>query len=140
MGKSPSFQLYASDFDMDTASWDNEEVGIYFRLLMYQWVNGGIPSDTKRLAKIVRTSHKKFQKSWEIIKFKFTEKNTNSLINKRMEKTRDGQKAYRENQKNHGLRGVKIKKEKGIYPFKKTRVPLPYPSSNPSRVEQATED
>lgn len=119
MGKSPAFQLYASDFDMDTASWNNEEVGIYFRLLMYQWVNGDIPADTKRLSKIVRISQKKFQKRWEIMKKKFIEKDINNLINPRMEKTRVAQQNYRENQKNHGLRGVEIKKEKGIYPFRK---------------------
>ena len=123
MGKSPAFQLYASDFDMDTASWDNEEVGIYFRLLMYQWVNGDIPSDTKRLAKIVRMGHKKFQKRWQIIKFKFIEKNENNFVNNRMEKTRNAQQNYREEQSKHGLNGVAIKREKGIYPFKKQGYP-----------------
>ena len=123
MGKSPAFQLYASDFDMDTASWDNEEVGIYFRLLMYQWVNGSIPADTKRLAKIVRMGHKKFQNSWQIIFLKFTKKDENNLINKKMEKVRAEQIKYRESQSEHGLRGIEAKRKKGIYPFKKTSDP-----------------
>ena len=123
MGKSPAFQLYASDFDMDTASWNNEEVGIYFRLLMYQWVNGNIPSDTKRLAKIVRMSHKKFQNSWQIIKFKFIENDSNNLINKRMEKARTEQQNYRNGQSKHGIKGVEAKKKMGIYPFKKQGYP-----------------
>lgn len=123
MGKSPAFQLYASDFDMDTASWTNEEVGIYFRLLMYQWVNGDIPSDPKRLSKIVRMGTKKFQKRWQIIKNKFTKKDEDNLVNKRMEKTRAGQQQYREEQAKHGLRGVEAKKKMGIYPFKKQGYP-----------------
>lgn len=112
MGKSPAFQLYASDFDMDTASWNNEEVGIYFRLLMYQWVNGSIPSDPKRLSRIVRISAKKFQKRWQILKQKFTKKDEDNLVNLKMEKVRDAQARYREGQSKHGLKGVEVKRKK----------------------------
>ena len=108
---------------MDTASWENEEVGIYFRLLMYEWVNGSIPSDTKRLAKIVRMGHKKFQNSWQIIFPKFIQKDENNLINKKMEDVRMKQNIYRKSQAKHGLKGIEIKKEQGIYPFKKQGYP-----------------
>ena len=50
MGKSPAFRLYASDFYMDTQTWSNEEVGVYLRLLLYQWINGSIPNDENLLA------------------------------------------------------------------------------------------
>jgi len=135
MGKSPAFQLYASDFDMDTASWDNDEVGIYFRLLMYQWVNGYVPSDIDRLAKIARISPKKFQKRWQIVSEKFCNNGDNALINKRMEKTRQEQYNYKKLQSDSGKRGVEIKRKKGIYPFKQ---PLKQPLKQPSKPKPSS--
>ena len=133
MGKAPAFQLYASDFDMDTASWDNEEVGVYFRLLMYQWVNGTIPDDIGRLAKITRIGQKRFEKSWRIVSSKFQNNGNNELINVRMERTRQKQDNYRKSQSDSGKRGVEKKKKEGIYPFNK----LSDPSSDPSSENQA---
>jgi len=135
MGKSPAFQLYASDFDMDTASWDNEEVGIYFRLLMYQWVNGSVPSDLKRLSKIARMSTKKFQNRWEIISSKFKENGNNDLVNLRMEKTREEQYNYKKSQSDAGKKGIEIKREKGIYPFKQ---PLKQPLKQPYKPKSSS--
>lgn len=134
MAKAPAFQLYASDFDMDTASWDNEEVGIYFRLLMYQWVNGSIPSDIKRLSKISRMGQKRFQNRWQIISQKFQKKNENELVNPRMEKTREEQDNYRKLQSEAGKRGVEKKREMGLYPFND---PSSNPSTDPSTEKQA---
>lgn len=42
-GKAPAFQLYASDFYMDTISWTDEMVGLHIRLLCQQWINDFIP-------------------------------------------------------------------------------------------------
>ena len=67
MAKAPAFQLYASDFYMDTAHWEPETVGIYFRLLMFEWVNKSIPNNTRELARIAGLSPKKFTKNWKII-------------------------------------------------------------------------
>ncbi len=47
-GKAPAFQLFAADALVDTASWTVDEVGIYFRLLMTEWVNGPLPNDEAR--------------------------------------------------------------------------------------------
>lgn len=33
MSKAPAFQIYVQDFDMDTAIWENEQIGAYLRLL-----------------------------------------------------------------------------------------------------------
>ena len=52
MGKSPAFQLYASDFYVDTAGWTTAQVGAYFRLLLAEWVNGPLSSNMADLARI----------------------------------------------------------------------------------------
>lgn len=108
---------------MDTASWDNEEVGIYFRLLMYQWVNGSVPDDINRLAKITRTNQESFKKSWRIVSSKFQENGRNDLVNLRMEQTRQEQNNYRKLQSEAGKRGIATKRKKGIFPFNNSSDP-----------------
>lgn len=46
--------MYAQDFDMDTGSWSCTAVGIYQRLLNYEWVNRSLPNDEEQLARIAR--------------------------------------------------------------------------------------
>jgi len=91
----PAFQLYAADFYMDTASWTIEEVGIYTRLLFYQWVNGSIPMDEKRLSRIAGCSPKSFPKWWDQVKLKFSPRDNENLVNLRLEETRIQQEEFR---------------------------------------------
>lgn len=104
--KAPAFQIYVADFDMDTAAWDNEEVGAYVRLLFYQWANEAIPDDPARLAKIARCSRTKFRKIWLIISQKFVPKSDGFLINLRLERTRHEKQQYIEGQQESGKKGA----------------------------------
>ncbi|MBA7559096.1 hypothetical protein ES708_00709 [subsurface metagenome] len=104
--KAPAFQMYASDIYMDTVEWSVDELGIYDRLLYAQWVNGSIPNDITRLARIAGCGTKKFQKGWRIISFKFVPVGDGRLQNKRLEKTRLKQDNYRELQREAGRRGA----------------------------------
>ena len=97
--KAPAFQIYVQDFDMDTATWENEQIGAYLRLLFYEWVNGGLPEDTYKLSKIVRESERKFKKNWEIISKKFQLNGNGLLINRRLEDVRQNQVKYSESRR-----------------------------------------
>ena len=107
MGKLPAFPLYASDFDMDTATWENDELGAYLRLLLYEWVNGGLPNDTYKLAKIVRESQRKFIDKWKNLSHKFTLNGNGLLINQRMENIRQEKAYYIESQREKGIKSAK---------------------------------
>ena len=138
----PAYPYYANDFNGDTATWTNEEVGIYQRLLNYEWVNGwnpgeGLPDDPERLCRIARCGAKKFQKSWQIISKKFSKNDEGFLINRRMEEEREIQRQYRESQSESGKRGVEAKRKKGIYPFNQSSNPLSNPSTDPATGNQA---
>lgn len=153
MSKPPAFQLYASDFYMDTAGWTAWEVGVYLRLLLYEWVNGGIPNDIESIARIVGepipAKTKRFNKRRGVILCEFEVKitcntlkkfslNSNGfLINSRLEEVREKQNEYREKQSISGSKGIEKKKKEGIYPFKKLSDPSSNPSSNPSSETQA---
>lgn len=111
MANPPAYQHYPADFDEDTATWTNEEVGIYQRLLNYGWINGwnsneGLPDDPKRLANIVRCSYKKFQKRWEIISKKFFKTEGGFLRNRRQEEERSKLLNYIKSQSESGKRGA----------------------------------
>jgi uncharacterized protein YdaU (DUF1376 family) len=110
MGTAPAFQLYAADFYMDTGDWSNEEIGLYFRMLMHEWVNGPLQNDTARLCRIGKVSRKKYLSLSEFVLCKFTLVD-GKLINKRLEAERKKQQDYREKQKVTGKKGADKKKE-----------------------------
>ena len=99
MGKPPAFQMYASDFHMDTCSWSVSQVGIYTRLLMYAWVNGFIPDDAKQLARIAGCSVKKFNQNWPMLIPKWKKNGIGQLQNQRMEDVREKQDKYVESRR-----------------------------------------
>lgn len=96
MSKPPAFQFYADDFIAGTSDMTNEEVGVYVRLLCYQWSKGAIPSDTDRLNLICCGN----AKPHAIAKFGLCE--DGMLRNERMEKERSKQAAFREKQAENG--------------------------------------
>lgn len=112
MGKAPAFQLYAADFYMDTGDWSNEEIGIYFRLLMHEWISGPLDNDMERLARIAKTSPTIFKKNWKKISEKFIPSQDQKLSNKRLEETRSEQDNYRKLQKEKSILGVEARRKK----------------------------
>lgn len=82
---------------MDTADWSVAEIGAYFRLLMAEWVNGPLPNDTSRLARIAGLDHGNFKKMWgPILNGKFIPNGDGTLFNKRLEQEREKQRQYSE--------------------------------------------
>jgi len=139
MNKPPAFQLYASDFDMDTATWNNEEVGIYLRLLLYQWVNGGIPNDLEKMSRIVRCSAKKFIGKWENVSPKFVQNGGGFLVNKRMEEVRKEQEEWRNKQIESGrLGGLRTQEKKRLEPSEPSSDPTPKPSSENQALQSSS--
>jgi len=106
MDKPPAFQLYAADFYMDTVTWDTDDIGAYFRLLMWSWVNGPLPCDLRKLSKIAGKTNQKFKKNWSEISQKFSSDGNGNFINERLERTRTKQCKYLELQKKHGKIGA----------------------------------
>jgi len=96
MKDGPAFQLYAADFYMDTISWTNEEIGIYLRLLLSEWINGPLDFNARKLASISQISLRKFGIKWVKIGEKFTENKDGKLINERLEEVREKQRLWRE--------------------------------------------
>ncbi len=132
MKDGPAFQTYASDYYIDTNSWTVDEVGIYQRLLLTEWANGGLPKDEIRLARIAGCSLKKFQKGWRVVSKKFQNGNfwnskeglsievdrssleSDKLYNPRLEIVRENQRKYKELQSQKGKISVEVRRSRGL--------------------------
>ncbi len=107
--------MFASDFYMDTAGWDPYAVGIYQRLLLYEWVNGGLPNDPIQLMRIAGAKPKKFESNWsKFVSSKFSVNGDEKLTNRRMEEVRKKQVKYLESQSEKGKKGGRPPKSPGF--------------------------
>lgn len=87
MAKDPAFLFYSKDWVMGTAEMMPDEKGVYIDLLVHQHQHGSIPSDIKRLSRIVRLSEDIFSIIWQTISNKFIpngEPNGDRLVNRKL--------------------------------------------------------
>lgn len=85
----PAFLFYSKDWVSKTTEFLHEEKGIFIDLLCYQHQNKNLPTDTKRLAKIVGLSHDEFLKLWQTVSSKFKPIDTPNgqrLVNQMLER------------------------------------------------------
>jgi uncharacterized protein YdaU (DUF1376 family) len=98
--KSPAFQWYPPDAlgDGEFAEMSFEARGLFITLLSYSWLNGGIPSDPKRITALVRATPAEFRRSWPAVSrcFKPKPDDAERLVNARQERERASQAANRE--------------------------------------------
>jgi uncharacterized protein YdaU (DUF1376 family) len=147
----PPMPLFCDKFDQDTAGFSPAEVGVYLRLLMHQWNNKTLPHEMSRLAGIARCSQHLFNKAWKtvgtkfVVKFFIKNENKNEfdsykkhgkfLVNETVEEVRKNREDYIKNQTLLGYKGAEAKHQKKIEAL---RVAFSKPSSEPLRVEEAT--
>lgn len=110
-GKPPAFQMYASDFYMDTQELNVCEVGAYTRLLMVQWVNGSLPREHERLASMCGMELEAFEMVWPKFRKKFIDYGDGGsrYINARLKETRDNLDKLRVVKSNGGKKGADIR-------------------------------
>ena len=99
MAKDPAVSFYPSDFIASTALWDNDEVGVYIRLLCYQHINGGIkPSDYEKLCY-----------GYERVREKFKQHADGLFYNSRMLEETEKRQRYVESRVANGSKGGRPK-------------------------------
>ena len=110
--KAPAFQFYPKDFLVDehVALMSLQEVGAYVILLCHAWLEGGIPPDCDRLARLCRVSTPAFSRLWPSLEPLFQPQGANGrLINRRMEEERAKQQSYKQAQADSGRVGANIR-------------------------------
>ena len=107
MNKAPAFQVYAADFLTDDVviAATNEQVGIYWKLLLYNWINDSIPGDIETLARMVGTDLETMQEAWTLIGMKF-QLSGKVLQNPRLKREKKKQDERRKKRRAAGKKGA----------------------------------
>ena len=87
--KPPSFDFFPDDFIAGTYHLPAEAVGIYVRLLCYQWNNGSIPSDEAELARVAGVDADAMRTHMRTVMLKFMPDKCGGLQNARLERERE---------------------------------------------------
>lgn len=97
---SPAFSLYPKDILSDEAcsAMTDEELGVYVRLLCHAWLEGSIPADRVRLARLTRRSLPRFGRVWRAVGpcWDADPEDPERLVQRRMERERTKQVDYSE--------------------------------------------
>jgi uncharacterized protein YdaU (DUF1376 family) len=93
MAKEPKLRMmpwFPSDFIASTRHMLGPERLAFRELLDFQWINGGLPNDPKRLAQTLGISESEFLEVWPAFKEHFPKDpgNAKVLLNKRLERER----------------------------------------------------
>jgi len=104
--KSPAYQWYPRDFLADVLTLEDGEELLYRRLLDYQWLHHEVPSSWSRMGKAARMTAAKVKAYWPAISSHFPDKGPGGgWQNRRIERERAKQEAYRAKQRDNGTRG-----------------------------------
>ena len=82
--KDPAFLFYSKDWLEGTAEMLPEEKGVYIDLLAHQHQKGCLPSDLKRLSRLVGLPENEFLPIWEVVKDKF-ERSEERTVNRKLQ-------------------------------------------------------
>lgn len=98
--KSPAFQFYPDTFlsDANVIAMSLQERGAYITLICICWIEGSLPSDTAKLAKLCGTPHTSFRKLWPNIAPCFRASGDQRMVHPRLEKEKKKQREYRRRQ------------------------------------------
>ena len=81
------FKFFPANFVEATYSWSPAEVGVYFRLLLFQFSNGRLPAAHVELQRIAGCDAAEFETIWERINHKFEACEDGFLFNEKMNET-----------------------------------------------------
>ena len=112
MSKDPAFLMYSKDWVSGTADMMPDEKGVYIDLLCLQHLGDGLPTDTRRLAKMVGISHDDFLRIWKIVGGKFSQEN-GKFFNKRMKAEVEKRQQFSEYQRKKANKRWENKEPKG---------------------------
>jgi uncharacterized protein YdaU (DUF1376 family) len=105
--KAPAFQFYPRDFlgDSNVAVMTAEQVGAYWLLLCYCWIDHTLPMDRKKLASLARIHHLHWDRVWSAIGHCF-QQTDEGYIHPRLEREREKQQRHSSHMSAAGARGA----------------------------------
>lgn len=110
----PAFQFYPRDTlaNPEVAAMSLEEFGAYWRLICYIWLEGFLPYDETKLAKMLNVTPKKFKRLWPTMGKLFRVKD-GKITSPELDEQRQKQKEWREKSRVGGLRSGETRRKRG---------------------------
>lgn len=132
-GESPAVMWWARDWltSETVLAMPRAARSLYFDLLLRQWIDGSIPSDTKVLAALTGESHGAFLKLWKHVACCFEAGADGRLRNERMERERKADEEYRSAKSKAGAEGAAKRWQTHSRPMAGA-TDLPHPKGCPS--------
>lgn len=110
MAKPPAFQFYARDWlAEDSSGLTYEEKGVHVDLLCFAWLEGGIPADPDRIARLLRMSKREFGRVWQEVGGRWEPGPDDCLINRRQEDYRVELASYKATKSAAGKAGAEAR-------------------------------
>lgn len=108
-------RLWVGDLltDLMEHGWTDEELGVYFRLLLVAWRKGSVPADLSARARLVSANEKQLERIWPAIAHKWESDGNGGLVNPRQEREREEATALHLARKRAGAKGGKAKGKRG---------------------------
>lgn len=108
--RSPAFQFYPKDFlsDENVRMMSLQERGAYITLLSLCWIEGSLPAELERLARLCGSPLTAFRRFWRALEpcFRPDTRNPDRLIHPRLEREREKQQEYQRRQSDRGKAGA----------------------------------
>lgn len=112
---SPAFQWYSKEFlsDANVMAMSMTERGIYITLISVCWIEGSIPSDISRLARICAMPFDEFLPCWQAIEptFKADPKDDTKLQHPRLQKELKKQAEWRQKSAEGGVKSGRLRRQ-----------------------------
>lgn len=108
--KRPAFQFYPKDYlsDENVMVMSLEEQGAYIRLMSFCWLEGSIPADTERMAKLCFVDGKRMAELWQSLESCFSPhpKKPGRMTHPRLDEEREKQDEHRKKRQEAGKAGA----------------------------------
>lgn len=118
---SPAFQFYPKDYlaDENQKLMTNQERGCYTTLMCHSWLEGSIPADVNKIAKLCNEPPDVMAQLWLAIGSCFVEvpNKPGRLVNPRLEEERRKQQQHRMERSTSGAKGAKARWDKQYTDF-----------------------
>ena len=120
MNRSPAFQWYPKDIlsSSRVAEMTLEEEGAYRRALDFCWINGSVPSDAERLARLIGKGASVLVATVVQPMFIIDVNDPSRMIHERLEIERKKQESWREKSIVGGKKSAKMRKQKELQTMK----------------------
>ena len=107
--KWPYFPLFAADFLTDTGEWSLEERGAHITLLCYQHINGDLPENRDRLARLLAISREDLDRLWNTLDSKYHPNGNGRMQNQKLETVKKDLRDYKKKKSEAGKKGAQAR-------------------------------